>query len=140
MPRKKKSPLETQKENNKRPPLWCPSDAEWGGYINIRLDELQKEAFHAWFAESAHEIGTYLEDFLADGGKFSVSYDDENECFVSTLAGCLLRTADRARFTSTSRAGTVTESMALALWKHFILCSGDYTEFMPKTGRLMNWG
>lgn len=140
MPRKKKTPLQTRKENREKPPLWCPSDAEWGGYINIRLDDQQKEQFHAWYAESSAEVGVYLEDFLASGGKFSVAYDDENECYIATLAGSLLLQDDRARYTSSSRASTVTETMALAFWKHFILCAEDYSLFLPKTNRLMNWG
>lgn len=140
MPRKKKTPLQTQKENREKPPLWCPSDAEWGGYINIRLDDAQKEQFHAWYSENTDQIAVYLEDFLGEGGKFSVSYDHENECFVTTLMGALLQDDSRDRFTSSSRAGTVTEAMALAFWKHFVLCEADYTNFLPKTNRLLNWG
>lgn len=140
MPRKKKTPLQTQKENREKPPLWCPNDAEWGGYINIRLDDVQKEQFHVWFSESSQEIGVLLEDILADGAKFSLSYDDENQCFVATIAGALLQDDSRDRFTSTSRAGSVSETMALSLWKHYVLCAADYSQYLPKTNRLMNWG
>lgn len=140
MPRGKKSSpeLDTPAKNVSQGKFWCTNDAPWGGFINVSLNDGDKAAFHAWYDENADHVTSMLDDLLAEGMKYSVGYDRENECYITTFTGCLVEGAN-LRCAVTSRSGTWAECDALAIWKHFILCAGNYGDLLA-TGRKRNWG
>jgi len=114
-------------------------DAPWGGYINIRLEEAQKSAFFDWYAENAGQAPQILDTLLGDGMKVGLSYDRENECYITTFTGRLVGGSD-ARYCCTTRGGRLEEVLALACWKHVYVARGDYGNFRPRSGKLDNWG
>lgn len=134
----KKTPLIEEKQIE-RGAYWLPNDAAWGGFINIRLDDEQKQTFFTWFADAGTAIHTLLDDVLIEGMKVAFAYDRENQCYIVTFTGALVGNSNE-RYCATSRAGTLTECLGLAVWKHFYLADGDYGNFKPKTGQLNNWG
>lgn len=139
MPRKKKdlglSPEETPVKQGK---YYCPPDAPWGGFINVSLNEGDKAAFHEWQGREGHHTGEMLDDLMGEGMKYGVSYDQENQCYIVTLTGSLVERAN-LRCSVTTRAGTWGEANELAIWKHFILCAGNYGDLLT-TGRKRDWG
>lgn len=140
MARKAKSPSPpSQEATSHMQRYWLPNDADWGGFINVRLDEDQKEAFGLWFASGDVNITNEIDDLLGQGMKVGLSYDEENECYICTFTGRLLDDFEH-RYCSTSRAGTLPEVLALSVYKHTVLCGADYTDFLPKTGRKLSWG
>lgn len=139
MPRKKKNPPVAGQEKTVQGVYWLPNDAAWGGFINVRLDDEQKQTFVAWFADAGSSIHQHLEDVLIEGMKVAFAYDRENQCYIVTFTGALVGNSNE-RYCATSRAGTLTECLGLAVWKHFYLADGDYGDFKPKTGQLNNWG
>jgi len=113
--------------------FWLPNDARWGGFINIRLSEEQTGEFHGWYAVNQQHVAGYLDDHLADGVKFGAAYDAENECVIVTYTGALVSKSNE-RYCVTSRAGTLSAAVALAVWKHEVLAQGDYGAYNVRTG------
>jgi len=118
---------------------WTPNDAAWGGFINIRLEDEQKLLFNEWYEAHPDEGTKILDDVMGEGAKLGLSYDRENECYVSTLMGALVDNSNE-RYCVTTRAGTLAEVVALTAWKHAYYAQGDYGSYRPATGKLNNWG
>jgi len=138
MARKKntKNPLVSQTEQGE---FFCTADAAWGGFINIRLSELQKAEFKLWYETSASEAVLILRDFLNEGGKLSITFDREHDSFVVTYTGALMGNS-RDRFAASSRAGILDEAMAIMAWKHGLLAQGDYSNWRPFGNTMEHWG
>lgn len=140
MPTKKKSvspPPITPPVNQ---PYYLPSDAEWGGFINIRLDDVQKAEFLSWYEKEYNSINAMYIDMLGQGIKSTMSFDAEHDCFICAVQGRLLSEAGNSRYVSTSRASTLIEVIGLTVWKHYFLARGDYGAYRPKSGQFMTWG
>lgn len=140
MPRKTSSTpkLDTPEQTVKQGIFWLPNDAPWGGFINVTVNDAEKAEFHIWQAENTAHIAGMMDDLLAEGMKYGVAYDRENECYIVTLTGGLVEKAN-LRCCVTSRAGTWSDADALAVWKHYVLCAGNYGDLLT-TGRKRSWG
>lgn len=141
MPRKPKqsSPnLDTPEKNVKQGKYWLTNDAPWGGFINVSVTDAEKEQFEDWLVENAADVSRLLDDLLGEGVKYGVAYDRENECYIVTFTGAFVA-GSNVRVCVTSRAGTWREADALAVWKHYVLCDGDYGDLYA-TGRKRSWG
>lgn len=140
MPRKKSTPaLDTPEQTVIQGKFWTANDAVWGGFINISISDSEKDEFHNWEVEHSHEVASYLEDLLAEGMKVGISYDRENECAIMTLTGSLISGSNH-RWCMTTRAKDLGDVSALTVWKHYVLCGGNYDDLMPRTGRKQSWG
>jgi len=117
----------------------CSPDALWGGFINIRINEKQREDFHDWEAANAAHVAGYFEDHLAEGMKISFAYDDENQAFIVTYTGRLVNQVGM-RYAVSSRSATVTQAMALAAYKHEVLAEGDYIRFSASVKEFLQFG
>lgn len=121
-------------------PYYLPNEAPWGGFVNIRLSDEQREEFSSWYAANAAHFPSTFDDMLGSGLKATFSYDAEHECYILALQGALMGSSPGDRFVSTSRAGTLNEVIALSVWKHDVLCRGDYGNYRPKDSTFMKWG
>lgn len=130
MPRKttSKSELDTPQKNTEQGKYWLPPEAGWGGFINVRLSDKQREDFHSWEAANAVHIAGYMDDHLGEGMKIAFAYDRENECVIVTYTGKLVAMSGD-RFCATSRASTTQQALALAAYKHEVMAEGDYIRF-----------
>jgi len=140
MPRKSNKPENENAAGKVKQPLSVPDKAEWGGFINIRLSDEQKEDFFSWYAENPVGAGAMLDDLLGAGAKVTLAFDAQNGCFIASVTGALLTDSPGVRFVSTSRASTMTEVIALTVWKHFLLVRGDYGNYRPRDNNFMSWG
>jgi hypothetical protein len=139
MARKTKSPAKPKTDPRELQPYWTPNDAEWGGFVNIRLDDSQREAYAEWEADNAQYAPQVVDELLAAGMKIGLSYDADNQCYICTFTGALVSVSDM-RFVMTTRAGTMDEVLALSVWKHTQVAHGDYGDFRPRTGKFDSWG
>lgn len=139
MARKKRTHEPEQSPQTAQGIYWLPSDAAWGGFVNIRLDDSQREAFGFWFGENASRVAQFLDEILGEGMKVGLSYDRENQCYIATFTGALVGNSNE-RYCATSRAGTLNECLGLAVWKHIFLTQGDYGNFRPANSTFMSWG
>jgi len=140
MSRKSKSipSLDTPEKVVKQGKYWLDKDAAWFGFINVAVNEQEKEEFLSWCVENRQNVPQMLDDLLAEGMKYGVAYDHENECYIATLTGALI-TNSNMRCCVTTRAGTWADVDALTVWKHYVLCDGSYDDLLT-TGRKRNWG
>jgi len=113
--------------------------APWGGFINIRVDDSQAAEFEKWWPDYRQEVWRSFDDLLGAGMKVSFAYDEENECYICSFTGKGWE-ASTSRWCMTTRAGTLDESLALAMFKHFVLADGDWGDYLPKTGKKKQWG
>lgn len=135
MPRAKK----VDKPTSERPTSTKQIEPEWGGFLNLKLDDADRERFDAWLEEHGGRVGAFLDDALIAGLKFSLSNDAENECYIATLTGLLIP-SHNTRYAASARAGTVSEATALICYKHFVLAEGNWFDFLPHNGKLQRWG
>lgn len=119
--------------------IGCPQTQSGGGFLNVKLDEAQKSAFYRFADENRGFHWLALDDALSQGVKFGATYDRENQAYVVTLTGALV-VGSNERYCSTSRAGTLDEAIAVAMYKHDVMAQGDYSDFMPRTGTFKQWG
>ena len=140
MARKKTTPQTPPVSSKRQQQYHLPNDAKWGGFINIKLDDEQKAEFYAWLEANAAHYSATFDDMLGDGLKASISYDAEHECYILSLQGALVGNSPEERFVSTCRAGTLSEVIALTVWKHTDLTGGDYGNYKPKDSSFMKWG
>lgn len=140
MPRSKKSSpnFDTPEKNITQGKYWVTNDAPWGGFINVAVNDAERDDFKSWLVEHAQDVPSMLDDLMGEGMKYGCTFDRENGCYVATLTGGLV-VGSNLRCCVTSRAGTWAECDGLAVWKHYVLCGGDYGDLLA-TGRKRNWG
>lgn len=134
MPRAKKST-----ETKERPFSERQANPEWGGFLNLRISEEEKTAFERWFAGDGCPMWEMYEQAMIDGLKFSHAWDEDNQCYIASFTGTLIP-GQQTRYATSARAGTYVESIALLCYKHFVLADGDWSNYLPKTGKFMSWG
>lgn len=139
MARKKALPVEIAKLKQARiGRWWLDKDAPWGGFINVRIDDAQKVDYESWASEPTNDPWVYLDDLLAEGMKVGFSYDSDNQCYIVTFTGALVE-GSTERYCCTSRAGTLPDVVAVAVWKHFVLLKQLYGD-LRANGRKNDWG
>jgi len=136
MPRPKKDPNATKPTTTKAAPK---PELDWGGFLNLRLDDEHKAAFDTWHEAARETIGVLLDDAMIDGLKVSIAYSPENEAYVVTFTGQLIP-SHQTRYAASAWAATWQEATALMCWKHFVLVEGNWFDFLPHNGKLKRWG
>lgn len=120
--------------------FFCAASAEWGGFINLKMSDELTDVFKLWVEEYGNKAQETLTEFLAEGGKLSLVWDGENQCFIGTYTGALVENS-ASRFAMSARAGGMMECLALLAWKHLtVLSNGGYGEFRPRAGGFGSWG
>lgn len=140
MARKRKTPATPEPTPLREQQYYLPNEAKWGGFINIKLDDEQKADFYSWLEANAAHFSAAFDDMLGDGLKASFSFDAEHECYICSIQGALVGSDPEQRYVSTSRAGSLSEVIALSVWKHVELTQGDYGNYKPKDSSFMKWG
>jgi len=117
--------------------FFLKDDATWGGFINIRLDENDKLAFNAWWEQSEQYTSLILEELVSSGIKVTLAFDPENTAWLCSFTGRLVSDSDE-RFVTTTRAGGLSEVIALACYKHVYVVRGVYKRYSNNNKPL--WG
>lgn len=138
MPPKSYSP-KAEQERDMLPQrlFFLKDDAAWGGFINIRLDEDDKTAFTEWWESSEHSPSLVLEELVSCGIKVTLAFDPENTAWLCSFTGRLVLDSDE-RFVTTTRAGSMSEVIALAVYKHVYVVRGVYKKYSNNNKPL--WG
>lgn len=112
------------------------SDMVWGGYLNLRLTEEQKDQFEQYMLERAAEVCDRTDELLVVGFKISITFDAENDSYIASLTGALLPSMPDTLFCATARAETLARSWLLLVFKHFEIADGDWDDYLPRTNSL----
>lgn len=113
--------------------------ADWGGFINVRVTDEQKAEFEGWWLQHRTECWGALDDLMGEGMKVSLAYDAENQCYSCSFTGRGWESSTK-RWCMSSKAGTLDEVIALALFKHFELAGGNWGDYRPDGTKKDNWG
>lgn len=106
----------------------------WGGFIDVRLDADQREAFKLWALDNESDVFSLTEGLLVLGHKVSLSYSAGNDTFVAALTGQLVEGLLERR-TASAFAGNATTALLLLLFKHYILVQGAWANAASLTTR-----
>lgn len=140
MARKSASQKASLENLQKKQPYHLENDAPWGGFLNIRLTDEQRDNFFVWYRDASVNVEAALDEMLGLGCKLTFAFDGEHDCYICSVTGGLVGENRSHRYTSTSRASTYHEALALTVWKHYVLCEGDYGNYSPRTHEFMKWG
>lgn len=111
----------------------------WGGYVDLKIDEETKVQFSAWYEAMADEIWSHVSDTVDTGLKFGVGWDAANDCYISSFTGNGVK-GNADRFCLTARSARMDESIALLVFKHVVMMNCDWaTHFRPR-GNGFSWG
>lgn len=141
MPRGKRQPTDSADsgKSGTGPRRAQPKD-EWGGFVQVSIDEAHREEFDLWWAENQATITQELDDAVGTGLKFSLSFDGGNCCYIASLTGRPDGRGERP-FTCclSGRGGTLAEALAVLLYKHAALLHGDWWDAVnqPKASRFV---
>ena len=139
MPRGKKS-AGSEPIDSDGPPFTrrIQKDDQWGGFVQVSLDEAHRDEFDQWAGETGTAIYRELTDALVCGLKFTLSYDGQNQCYIASLTGRPDVNGVRA-FTCclSARAGTFEDAIAVLIYKHASLLHYDWWDAVnePKRSR-----
>ena len=139
MPRAKVNRSEPVRENVSRgQKRKIQKDDQWGGFVQVSLDEAHRDEFDMWAGETGTGIYRELTDALDSGLKFTLSYDGANQCHIATLTGRPDVSGERG-FTCclSARAGTFEDAIAVLMYKHASLLHYDWWDAVnePKRSR-----
>lgn len=127
-----------RKDKGQRPNA---DNVNWGGFLDIRLTEDQKAAFHLWHRERGEDIWTEFAEIVATGLKFGLSYDAAGDFYTATFTGFGEQVIGlRDRYCMTARAPQWPTALALLVYKHLVIAEGDWGNYRPTTGRMDNFG
>jgi len=111
---------------------------EWGGFVQISVDEAHREEFDIWTMETGEGVWRELDDALGSGLKFTMAFDGANQCYIASLTGRPDTSGVRA-FTCclSARGGTFSEAITLLMYKHCALLHLDWWDAVnaPKKSR-----
>ncbi len=111
---------------------------EWGGFVQVSVDEAHREDFDLWLSETGEAVYRELDDALGSGLKLTMAYDGTNQCYIASLTGRPDIAGVRA-FTCclSARAGTFADAIAVLMYKHCALLHYDWWEAVnePKKAR-----
>jgi hypothetical protein len=113
-----------------------PSDkAEWFGFINIKMTELQETSFHELDDEFLFWLRDQLDIALTQGFKLSVVMDADHDCYIATLTGKINPETD-SRACLSARNASMQSACDLLSYKHFVCLAGDWGKYQPSTGKI----
>jgi hypothetical protein len=128
MPRGKSKPeLTTLFDTGATTSRRVQKEDEWGGFVQISVDEAHREEFDLWASEMSGRIYDELDDALGSGLKLTMAYDGANQCYIASLTG-RPDVAGIRSFTCclSARAGTFGDAIAVLMYKHVALLHGDW--------------
>jgi len=104
----------------------------WGGYLNMRLDQQQKEQFHFWYRELGDDVWELFLQALSQGMKFSLVYDPETDTYTASLTNSPRCTCGvSSLYVLSAYAQNWQQAVALVLFKHFVLLGGTWENYRP---------
>lgn len=139
MPRKQTQSKPKTSEPITQGKYWLPSDADWEGFVNLRLTDDDKAVFEVWYDSERSHIWQYLDDVMGEGMKVGLSFDRENKAYVCTLTGSGW-SGGKTRLCLTTRASSLDEVLALSMFKHYQMLHEDWGNWRPKTSSSNVWG
>lgn len=105
-------------------------------FSNLTITDEHKAAFDKWYSSDDVTALSCLTEIAGCGLKFSCSYVDDQNAFCFSLIGTKA-TKKHDGYVMTTWSDDLEEVIAMAAYKHFIICNGDE---WPTNGNGNRWG
>jgi|SRR5215207_282192 len=117
------------------------ADLDWGGFINVRIDEDDKAQYEIWAEDNNATLWADFQDYLARGFKFSLAYDPQGDFYLATFtAGGVKQIGIDMRCCLTARAPKWETALSLLIFKHEVLAKGNWGNYLPSQLKFANFG
>lgn len=138
-------PRKNEPKPEKKPTIVQPRKGtdtdEWGGFVQANLTPMDKAMFEQWYGEHIQAIQPYIDEHIGSGLKLTVVFDGANNSYIASYTG---RPNDdqtmEFRCTLSARSGKFMEALAVLVYKHVVICNGDWAEYLVNGSRVKNWG
>jgi hypothetical protein len=99
---------------------------DWGNtqFVNYRLNAQEKVKFRTYMEQSTDELSLILATFISAGHKVSLTWDDENKCYIAS-ATCKNPKSANLDCCLSSRAPDWFEALMLNPFKSDVLMGGN---------------
>lgn len=94
-------------------------------FVNLEMQPRDREPFKAWKAEKAKEFWSMIERMTDSGYRFSFGHDDKFNCKVCNVT-CTDTKSPNYPGIMPSRADEIEETLWIALYKHHVICQGEW--------------
>lgn len=105
-------------------------------FCAISLDTAEKDKARLWLEKNGKDLDTFAVQMVRDGWKTSFSWDDYNDCFISSST-CRDENDTNYDTCVTSRSDNMWDAMLLNYYKIYVLYR-DQT--LPTERAKQNWG
>lgn len=139
MPRKEKTP-EAKPKVILQPRKGEQAD-EWGGFVQANLTPIDKALYDEWYGQHHESIQQRIDTHIGLGLKLTVVFDGEHNSYIASYTG--RPNTDESlpfRCTLSARSGEFIDALALLVYKHEVICNGDWADFLINGARVSNWG
>jgi len=104
----------------------------WGGYLNVRLNEDQKQQFSQWYSELGDDVWELFLQSLMEGMKFSLTYDSGTDTYTACLTNSPRHTCGvSSLYVLSAFAPDWRLAVAALMFKHYQLLGGTWENYSP---------
>lgn len=105
-------------------------------FLNIKITGKHKDDFNTWMSRKDAEISLDVAAFMSNGHKTSITWDDNNKCFIVS-ATCKESSSPNVDCCITSRSAEWWEAMCMNVYKNDVMCNkGSWRDQQEDT----DWG
>jgi hypothetical protein len=105
-------------------------------FVQLKLNEETANAFAKWMERKEPEIALDVAAFMSNGHKTSITWDNENKCWIVS-ATCKEESSKNYNHCLSSRSSEWWEAMCMNVFKHNVVCAGG--SWVDKQSSA-NWG
>lgn len=105
-------------------------------FVQLKLNEETASAFSTWMERKEPEIALDVASFMSKGNKVSITWDNENKCWIVS-ATCKEQSSPNYNHCLSSRSNEWWEAMCMNVFKHDVVCGGG--SWTAKQSNA-NWG
>lgn len=113
------------------------NDDNFKGFINLKLNEAQKEMFGAWDVED-DDVWLLLSQLATEGYKFSNFYNQQNSTYTSMFT-CNDKSSANAGYVLTAYSPNWYQSIRVLLFKHEVVLQRNWSS-AGEVQKLDDWG
>lgn len=108
------------KNGNRRRGASAPEGAEWRGFADIPLNDLQKEQVRSLASQDALDTWSLLEYAVGAGRKVSIRADSAHSCWIVSVTG-VLDADENQGLTLTARGPDLVTALAAWYYKAYVI-------------------
>lgn len=105
-------------------------------FVQIRLAGAQIDGFTKWMERKESEIALDVAAFMSNGHKTSITWDNENKCWIVS-ATCKEENSKNYNYCLSSRSGEWWEALCMNVYKNDVICNGGSWSAKQENN---NWG